>query len=52
PVFALVWGWLPTILWIWLGNAFIGAVHDYVSLMSSVRRHSLSSFLVMILSLF
>ncbi|HIP92972.1 MAG TPA: carbon starvation protein A [Desulfurobacteriaceae bacterium] len=37
PVFALVWGWLPTILWIWLGNAFIGAVHDYVSLMSSVR---------------
>ncbi len=37
PVFALVWGWLPTILWIWLGNAFIGAVHDYISLMSSVR---------------
>jgi len=37
PAIAMVWGWLPAILWIWLGNIFIGAVHDYLSLMSSVR---------------
>ncbi|MBW2149582.1 MAG: carbon starvation protein A [Deltaproteobacteria bacterium] len=37
PAIAIVWGWLPAILWVWLGNIFIGAVHDYLSLMSSVR---------------
>ncbi len=37
PVIALAWGWLPALLWIWVGNIFIGAVHDYLSLMSSVR---------------
>ncbi|WP_035588763.1 carbon starvation CstA family protein [Hippea jasoniae] len=37
PVIALAWGWLPAILWIWFGNVLIGAVHDYLSLMSSVR---------------
>jgi len=37
PVIALAWGWLPALLWVWLGNIFIGAVHDYLSLMSSVR---------------
>ncbi len=37
PAIAMVWGWLPGILWVWLGNIFIGAVHDYLSLMASVR---------------
>ncbi len=37
PVIAMVWGWLPGLLWVWFGNIFIGAVHDYLSLMSSVR---------------
>lgn len=37
PAIAMAWGWLPAILWIWLGNVFIGAVHDYLSLMVSVR---------------
>ncbi len=37
PAIALIWGWLPALLWIWVGNIFIGAVHDYLSLMSSVR---------------
>lgn len=30
-------GWLPTLLWICIGTVFIGAMHDYVSLMASVR---------------
>ncbi|HIP56568.1 MAG TPA: carbon starvation protein A [Ignisphaera aggregans] len=37
PAIALAWGWLPCILWIWFGNVFIGVVHDYLSLMASVR---------------
>ncbi len=37
PAIAIAWGWLPALLWVWLGNIFIGAVHDYLSLMASVR---------------
>lgn len=37
PVLAMAWGWLPAILWVWLGNIFMGAVHDYLALMASVR---------------
>jgi carbon starvation protein len=37
PAIAICWGWLPGLLWVWFGNAFVGAVHDYLALMSSVR---------------
>jgi len=37
PALAMAWGWLPGLLWIWFGNVFIGAVHDYLALMASVR---------------
>ena len=37
PVIALAWGWLPAILWVWFGNILIGAVHDYLSLICSIR---------------
>ena len=37
PAVAMVWGWLPGLLWVWFGNIFIGAIHDYLALMSSVR---------------
>ncbi len=37
PVLAMAWGWVPALLWVWFGNVFIGAVHDYLSLMASVR---------------
>ena len=37
PVLALAWGWLPALLWIWFGNILIGAVHDYLAVMASVR---------------
>lgn len=33
----LYFGWLGAILWVILGSVFIGAVHDYTSLMTSVR---------------
>ncbi len=37
PAIALGWGWIPALLWVWFGNVFVGVVHDYLSLMSSVR---------------
>lgn len=37
PAMAVAWGWLPGLLWIWFGNIFIGAIHDYLSLAASVR---------------
>jgi carbon starvation protein len=37
PALAMCWGWLPGLLWVWLGNALIGSVHDYLALMASVR---------------
>jgi len=38
PVLACaVWGWVPALLWIVLGSIFIGAVHDFSSLMASLR---------------
>ncbi len=37
PVVAMAWGWVPALLWVWFGNIFIGAVHDYLSLMASIR---------------
>ncbi len=37
PALAMCWGWLPALLWVWLGNIFIGAIHDYIALMASMR---------------
>lgn len=38
PILAISYfGWLPTLIWILLGVVFIGAMHDYVSLIASVR---------------
>jgi len=38
PVIACaVWGWGPAILWILLGSIFVGGVHDFSSLMVSLR---------------
>lgn len=39
---AMMWGWLPALLWIALGVVLIGAVHDFLSLVVSVR-HSAAS---------
>jgi carbon starvation protein len=37
PAIAIAWGWLPGLIWIWFGNVFLGAIHDYLSLAASVR---------------
>jgi len=43
PIFAYsLFGWLPALLWILLGTVFIGAVHDYTAMMTSVRSKGVS----------
>ena len=37
PAIAVFWGWLPALLWVLLGSVFIGAVHDFGSLVVSLR---------------
>ena len=34
---AVFWGWLPALLWVFLGSIFIGAVHDFGALVVSLR---------------
>jgi len=37
PIAASCFGWLPCFLWMVLGSIFIGGVHDFMALISSVR---------------
>lgn len=37
PAIAIMWGWLPALLWVVFGSIFIGAVHDFGSLVVSLR---------------
>ena len=37
PAIAVFWGWLPALLWVLFGSIFIGAVHDFGSLVVSMR---------------
>lgn len=43
PILAYAFfGWLPAMLWILVGSVFIGAVHDYTTLIFSVRNKGAS----------
>ncbi|ELZ12378.1 carbon starvation protein A [Natrinema thermotolerans] len=37
-----IWGWVPALLWIAIGNPLMGAVHDFVSLSGSLRHEGKS----------
>ena len=37
-----VWGWVPALLWIAVGNPLMGSVHDFVSLSGSLRHEGKS----------
>ena len=37
PITAAVFGWVPVTLWIIVGSVFFGGVHDYGSLVASLR---------------
>ena len=42
PAIAVIWGWLPAMLWVVLGAIFVGAVHDFGALVVSIRARGMS----------
>jgi len=42
PAIAVIWGWLPALLWVVLGTIFMGAVHDFSALVISLRHRGRS----------
>ena len=37
PAMAIVWGWLPAVIWVVVGVVFMGAAHDFGALVLSIR---------------
>ncbi|CAN5596870.1 carbon starvation protein A [soil metagenome] len=37
PAIAVIWGWVPAMLWVVFGTLLIGAVHDFSALVVSMR---------------
>ncbi len=37
PIIAAVFGWIPVLIWILIGSIFLGGVHDFSSLIASIR---------------
>ena len=42
PAIAVIWGWLPALLWVVFGTVLIGAVHDFSALVVSMRARGMS----------
>ena len=42
PIIAAVFGWVPGLIWLLVGGIFMGAVHDFSSLMASIRHEGRS----------
>lgn len=42
PAIAVIWGWLPAMLWVVLGAIFVGCVHDFGALVVSARTRGMS----------
>ncbi|MBX2976821.1 MAG: carbon starvation protein A [Ignavibacteriaceae bacterium] len=42
PIIAASFGWVPVYIWILIGSLFIGGVHDYLSIVASIRHKSKS----------
>ncbi|MFA5783940.1 MAG: carbon starvation protein A [Phycisphaerae bacterium] len=42
PAIGVIWGWLPAILWVTFGSILMGAVHDFGSLVVSLRNEGKS----------
>ena len=46
PAIAVIWGWVPALLWVFVGSIVMGAVHDFGALIISMRNQgkSISDF--------
>ena len=46
PAIAIIWGWVPALIWVFLGSIIMGAVQDFGALIISMRNQgkSISEF--------
>lgn len=42
PAVAIIWGWVPALIWVFIGSIFMGAVHDFGALIISMRNQGKS----------
>lgn len=42
PALAIMWGWVPALLWVIFGSILMGAVHDFGSLVLSLRNKGMT----------
>jgi len=42
PAIAIIWGWVPAIIWVFVGTIIMGAVHDFGALVISMRNQGKS----------
>jgi len=42
PAIAVIWGWVPALIWVFAGSIMMGAVHDFGSLIISMRNQGKS----------
>lgn len=42
PAIGIIWGWVPAIIWVFVGSIVMGAVHDFGSLVVSLRNEGKS----------
>jgi len=42
PAVAVIWGWLPALLWVVFGSLLIGCVHDFSAMVVSLRARGMS----------
>jgi len=42
PAIAVIWGWVPALLWVCIGTIFMGAAHDFSTLVISARHRGRS----------
>lgn len=42
PAMAIVWGWVPALVWVVLGVIFMGAAHDFGALVLSIRHRGVT----------
>ena len=42
PAVAVIWGWVPAMIWVFVGSIVMGAVHDFGALIISMRNQGKS----------
>ncbi|RAP33144.1 carbon starvation protein A [Candidatus Marinamargulisbacteria bacterium SCGC AG-410-N11] len=42
PAIGVIWGWGPALIWVFFGSIFMGAVHDFSTLIISMRHQGKS----------